>query len=85
MLGRMGGEEFLLLMPGTALAEAKMVLDRVHRTLEPEGSVAYTFSGGVAQAGGGEPLQLVIERADSALYEAKRIGRARTVISPGPL
>ena len=84
MLGRLGGEEFLLLMPGTALAEAKTVLDRVHRTLEPQGCVKYTFSGGVAQAGGGEPLALVIERADSALYEAKRIGRARTVISQAP-
>lgn len=85
LLGRLGGEEFLLLMPGTALAEAKTVLDRVLRTMEPQGSVKYTFSGGVAQAGSGEPLALVIERADSALYEAKRTGRARTVISSGPL
>lgn len=85
MLGRLGGEEFLLLMPGTALDEGKKVLDRVHRTLKPQGSVAYTFSGGVAQAGGGEPLEVVMERADSALYHAKRIGRARSVTSPGPL
>jgi PleD family two-component response regulator len=47
--------------------------------------VGYTFSGGVAQAGGGELLALVIERADGALYEAKRSGRARTVSSTGPL
>lgn len=86
MLGRLGGEEFLLLMPGTALAEAETVLDRVHRTLEPQGSVKYTFSGGVAQAHGGEPLAHVLERADSALYEAKRGGRSRTVVSrPAPL
>lgn len=85
MLGRLGGEEFLLLMPGTGLAEAETVLDRLHRTLEPQGPVAYTFSGGVAQAGEGEPLAVVIERADGALYHAKRIGRARSVTSPGPL
>ncbi len=84
-LGRLGGEEFLLLMPGTALAEAETVLARLHRSLQPEGLVAYTFSGGVAQAGAGEPLAVVIERADSALYRAKRIGRACTVTSPGPL
>ena len=84
MLGRLGGEEFLLLMPGTAASEAQTVLDRVLRTLEPQGAVKYTFSGGVAQAGGGEPLALVIERADGALYEAKRTGRARTVISQAP-
>jgi diguanylate cyclase (GGDEF)-like protein len=85
MLGRLGGEEFLLLMPGTSLAEADTVLERVRRTLKPEGHVAYTFSGGVAQAGPGEPLAGVIERADSALYHAKRIGRDRSVVSPGPL
>lgn len=85
MLGRLGGEEFLLLMPGTSLAEAQTVLDRVHRTLEPQGSVEYTFSGGVAQASRGEPLAVVVERADVALYEAKRIGRSRTVTSLGPL
>lgn len=85
MLGRLGGEEFLLLMPGTALAEADTVLQRVRRTLKPEGPVAYTFSGGVAQAGGGEPLEVVIERADSALYHAKRNGRDHSVTSPGPL
>ena len=85
MLGRLGGEEFLLLMPGTELADAETVLKRVHRTLEPQGAVKYTFSGGVAQAGAGEPLAAVIERADIALYEAKRIGRDRSVTSPGPL
>lgn len=85
MLGRLGGEEFLLLMPGTALAEAETVLERLQRKLKPQGPVAYTFSGGVAQAGAGEPLAVVIERADSALYHAKRIGRACSVTSHGPL
>jgi two-component system, cell cycle response regulator len=85
MLGRLGGEEFLLLMPGTSLAEADTVLERVRRTLKTKGPVPYTFSGGVAQAGVGEPLAVVIERADSALYHAKRIGRDRSVTSPGPL
>lgn len=85
MLGRLGGEEFLLLMPGTSLDEADTVLDRVRRTLKPTGRVSYTFSGGVAQAGAGEPLAVVIERADSALYHAKRIGRDRSVTSPAPL
>ncbi|WP_418316226.1 diguanylate cyclase domain-containing protein [Piscinibacter sakaiensis] len=85
MLGRLGGEEFLLLMPGTSLAEADTVLERVRRTLQPADSVPYTFSGGIAQAGAGEPLALVIERADSALYHAKRSGRDCSVTRPAPL
>ena len=84
-LGRLGGEEFLLLMPGTPLADAEVVLERVHSTLKPCAEVGYTFSAGVAQAGVGEPLAAVIKRADGALYEAKRTGRDCSVTSPAPL
>ncbi len=85
MLGRIGGEEFLLLMPGTQLVDAENVLDRVHRTLEPHTDVAYTFSAGLAQAAAGELLPDVIKRADIALYEAKRAGRDCSVTSSTPL
>ena len=85
MLGRLGGEEFVLLMPGTSLAEAEVVLERVRRTLQPQAGISYTFSAGVAQAGVGELLPAVIERADHALYEAKRAGRDCSVTSPVPL
>ena len=85
MLGRLGGEEFLLLMPGTSLAEAEVVLERVRRTLQPHEGILYTFSAGMAQAGADEPLPAVIKRADDALYEAKRTGRDCSVTSPAPL
>lgn len=84
-LGRIGGEEFLLLMPGTSLGEAEVILERLHKSLKPHAGVSYTFSAGVAQAGAGEGLHAVIERADAALYEAKRAGRDRSVTSPAPL
>ena len=85
MLGRIGGEEFLLLMPGTTLSDASVVMERVRRTLEPHEGVDYTFSAGLAQAESDEPLAQVIQRADDALYEAKRGGRDCSVTSPAPL
>jgi diguanylate cyclase (GGDEF)-like protein len=84
MLGRLGGEEFLLLMPGTSLVEAEVVVQRVRRTLKSHAGVGYTFSAGIAQAGAGELLPAVIKRADNALYEAKRTGRDCCVTSPAP-
>ncbi|WP_369820622.1 diguanylate cyclase [Pelomonas sp. Root1217] len=74
-MGRMGGEEFLLLLPGTELAEACTALERVRHTLEPHASIAYTFSAGVAQARPDETLDAVLERADRALYVSKERGR----------
>ena len=84
-LGRIGGEEFLLLMPGTSLAEAEVVLERLHRTLNSHAGVPYTFSAGIAQADAGEGLHAVIKRADEALYGAKRSGRDCSVTSSVPL
>ena len=84
MLGRLGGEEFLLLMPGTSLTAAEAVLSRVRHMLEPHVGVSYTFSAGLAQAGASELLPVVVERADNALYEAKRNGRDCIVTSAAP-
>ena len=84
MLGRLGGEEFLLLMPGTSLVDAEVVLQRLHETLELHDGISCTFSAAVAQVSDGEVLKDVVKRADPALYEAKRTGRDRSVTSPGP-
>jgi two-component system cell cycle response regulator len=85
MLGRLGGEEFLLLMPGTPVSDAEVVLDRVRRTLVPHAGVEYTFSAGLTEAVPGESLTAAIKRADDALYQAKRGGRDRSITSFTPL
>lgn len=82
VLGRLGGEEFLLLMPGTALVDALGTLERVRRTLQAPGDVACTFSAGLAQARPGETLDAAMERADEALYRAKQGGRNRSMTNP---
>jgi two-component system, cell cycle response regulator len=85
VLGRLGGEEFLLLMPGTSLADAAAIIERVRQALEPHAGIDYSFSAGLAQAGVGESLLATMKRADIALYQAKQAGRDRSVTSPAPL
>lgn len=85
-VARFGGEEFVLLLPSTELAEAQRALTRLQRDLTAslflhEGrEVFVTFSGGVTAWRLGEALDAAIERADEALYEAKRSGRNRTCL-----
>ncbi len=85
-VARFGGEEFVVLLPATAVADAQEVLTRVHRGLSMslfmhEGRAVFvTSSAGVTLWQVGEPLGSSLERADSALYEAKRTGKNRTCV-----
>lgn len=83
-VGRIGGEEFLLVLPDTPLAGAITAAERIRRAVEaareealPEGEVI-TISVGVAQwSGAGDDLDALVARADAALYRAKAAGRNR--------
>jgi len=84
-LARYGGEEFVVLLPATPIDEASQVLTRLQRALSAElfmsdaqGQVFVTFSAGVTPYRLGERLEQALERADEALYEAKRTGKNRT-------
>ena len=85
-IARFGGEEFVVLLPGITVAEAQQVLTRLQRNLSEalflhDGrEVFVTFSAGVTAWQDGEALQATLERADEALYEAKRAGKNRTCI-----
>ncbi|MBN8506072.1 MAG: diguanylate cyclase [Burkholderiales bacterium] len=86
-VARYGGEEFVLLLPDTPLDEARQVLGRLQRALSAslfmhEGrDVFVTFSAGVTLLREGEALDSALERADEALYEAKRTGKNRTCVA----
>ena len=87
-LARYGGEEFVVLLPATGAEEARQVLTRLQRALSAElfmsdaqGQVFVTFSAGVTPWRPGERIEQALERADEALYEAKRTGRNRTCLA----
>ena len=81
VLARYGGEEFLLLLPETDIEEAVSVMVRLQRNLTKafflhnNERVLITFSAGVALRQPGEAPTATIERADQALYKAKRAGK----------
>ncbi len=80
---RYGGEEFLVLLPGSDSADADVYTHRVREALaagNQEGLPIVSLSAGVIAAAAPSDLAGLIRRADSALYEAKRSGRDRTVI-----
>jgi diguanylate cyclase (GGDEF)-like protein len=86
MIGRWGGEEFLLLLPETPPGDPALGVARLRDSLDalpaspslPE--VRVRFSAGFARYEDGEPIDQAIERADRALYAAKSAGRNRSVV-----
>jgi diguanylate cyclase len=85
-VARFGGEEFVVLLPDTDTTEAQTVLTRLQRSLtaslfmHDNKEVFVTFSAGVTALRDDEALEPALERADEALYEAKRTGKNRTCI-----
>jgi diguanylate cyclase (GGDEF)-like protein len=89
-LGRYGGEEFLLIMPGSDLNQVPLVFARLRDAvqlidvsgLDPK---SLTFSmGAVEVTGPAEDLDQLIKRADDALYRAKQGGRDRYELGKQP-
>ncbi|WP_286785810.1 MULTISPECIES: GGDEF domain-containing protein [Pseudomonas] len=82
-IARFGGEEFVLLMPSTPMEGGLKLLDVLRTAIEAcpfhfKGQpVTITLSGGLAAYHPGEVAEQVFERADQALYRAKRGGRNR--------
>lgn len=79
VFARIGGEEFLLIMPKTDLGEAAVAVERLrsHAEMTPSAAgISYTLSAGVALHQG-DTLEQFFHRADRALYRAKHLGRNR--------
>ncbi len=88
LVGRFGGEEFVLAMPETLGGEAMGIAERIRQVVEAKGIVAHgvtepiqvTVSMGVAQyPRDGNSLDALIHAADGAVYHAKALGRNRVV------
>jgi diguanylate cyclase (GGDEF)-like protein len=84
VLGRIGGEEFAVLVVGEAVEGAQNVAEGVRCAASAPGVDAppsFTVSAGVALVQASEGLSETIRRADSALYRAKREGRDRVCLA----
>jgi diguanylate cyclase (GGDEF)-like protein len=87
-VARVGGEEFLVLMPGASLDTARPAAERLREQLAADSqpiqgtSVKLSVSIGIAQwADQSEELSRLLVRVDTALYQAKEQGRNRVVVS----
>ncbi len=84
-LARYGGEEFVVILPDTPLESAVGAMVRVQRELtrrfflNNNDKVLITFSCGVAEMGADETAATAIQRADGAMYLAKRAGKNRVL------
>jgi diguanylate cyclase (GGDEF)-like protein len=89
IIGRWGGEEFVVLLPDTFPADRAMIaVERIQAILADAQlcpgvpSLRVSFSAGVAVPRTGESLDAMLERADRALYAAKEQGRRRAIVAP---
>jgi diguanylate cyclase (GGDEF)-like protein len=88
VLGRLGGEEFGIFLPGTELTVAGEVAERLRMALarsvlEVQGNhIALTASIGVTECKEHADIEAALRRADEAMYRAKALGRNRVVLAP---
>jgi diguanylate cyclase (GGDEF)-like protein len=89
IMGRMGGEEFAVVMPETDANQALYVAERLRKAVAATGIpledgkvVHMTVSTGIATANNDDvSVDTLLERADKALYEAKRSGRDKVCLA----
>jgi diguanylate cyclase len=88
VIARFGGEEFLILLPETTVEAAAQTMTRLQRELTKHffladnDKVLITFSAGVALRLPNENQTDLVNRADRAMYEAKKTGKNRVVVAP---
>jgi diguanylate cyclase len=87
VIARFGGEEFLILLPETAIEAAVATMTRLQRELtrhffmHDNEKVLITFSAGIALRRPHEGQTELVQRADAAMYQAKRTGKNRVVVA----
>jgi diguanylate cyclase (GGDEF)-like protein len=88
IVGRWGGEEFVIVLPGLDSHGAMPVLERLRQRLtesHTEGNPSFTASFGVADSSEAETMEQLVQIADAALYASKAAGRDRITIGMPPL
>lgn len=87
LIGRYGGDEFVLLLPNSRIEEASAVLARLHGEVAAKPlawgnrKLHATFSAGIAERRKGQSVAALMQRIDAALYESKRVGKDRISVA----
>ncbi len=90
-IARLGGDEFALILMNCSGDDACLLLERLQQALAgsplsvPGAALSLRFSAGVAELHAAESLEQVLERADAALLDAKRQGKAMVRLSVPPV
>jgi diguanylate cyclase (GGDEF)-like protein len=89
-VGRLGGEEFCMLLPGVTIRQAQVVTERVRQRFtalaKDRNGVDVTLSAGITVANAGQSdMEQALDAADQMLYVAKREGRDRARVDPDAL
>ena len=86
-VGRYGGEEFVMLLVGAPMEDVMQVAEQIRESVAQQGfhssgkqQIAVTISCGISEFKEGDDPQMVFQRADKALYQAKREGKNRCVV-----
>ena len=86
-IGRFGGEEFVLILPRATQKNAKEALHRLRESMQthqwqlPSNEHRVTFSAGIAVSNDKESFESLFNKADTALYDAKAMGRNAIIVS----
>jgi diguanylate cyclase (GGDEF)-like protein len=81
---RIGGDEFAVILPESTTTDAELLFQRIHesiKTLNMPGGQHVRVSAGIAELHHGETAAGLFERADSALYRAKDLGKDRASVA----
>jgi len=89
-IGRFGGEEFCMLLPGVTIRQAQVVTERVRQRFselaKERSGIDVTLSAGITVANAGQSdMEQALDAADQMLYVAKREGRDRARVDPDAL
>lgn len=81
LLGRFGGDEFVVVMPEITAQQAALLADRLHEAAEQSNPVPWTVSIGISEwRGVGDTLDDLFARADQSLYTSKQLGKNRSQV-----
>ncbi len=86
IFGRVGGEEFSVLLPGIDISQAESIVEKIRKATselvikDNDKTISFTVSLGLTSLSLDETFEEVLRRADKALYQAKKEGRNRYVV-----